>query len=290
MSGQYAGVQALIKEKAPMAAYVHCYAHRLDLVLQEAGREIPMIRDAMSLVHDIGTYLNASALRRAKFKAIQDDFIQQKRIAIDDAIDPETIAKNVDSELSDGNWPKESCVTKKPTGFRKLCQTRWVARTPALQDAITGYDTLQVAFCSFGQVAGTKYQSVPAGIAAMLNKGTTYLGIYVSLMVFRQAEIASKMLQQRTLLLNDAGAVVDKLRKFYEELRTDEQWEKVWNFVMKAAEKLDLDKPELPRIRKPPKWLESTDGNNVSQPHVFPDASAKYCNEISLFHYCLYMR
>jgi hypothetical protein len=61
----------------------------------------------------------------------------------------------------------------------------------------------------------------------MLSKGTTYLGIYVSLMVFRQAEIASKMLQQRTLLLNDAGAVVDKLRKFYEELRTDEQWEKV---------------------------------------------------------------
>jgi hypothetical protein len=132
MSGQYAGVQALIKEKAPMAAYVHCYAHRLDLVFQEAGREIPMIRDAMSLVHDIGTYLNASALRRAKFKAIQDDFIQQKRIAIDDAIDPETIAKNVDSELSDGNWPKKSCVTKKPTGFRKLCLTRWVARTPAL--------------------------------------------------------------------------------------------------------------------------------------------------------------
>jgi hypothetical protein len=34
----------------------------------------------------------------------------KKRIAIDDAIDPETIAKNVDSELSDGNWPKESCV------------------------------------------------------------------------------------------------------------------------------------------------------------------------------------
>ena len=28
MSGQHGGVQALIQEKAPMAAYVHCYAHR----------------------------------------------------------------------------------------------------------------------------------------------------------------------------------------------------------------------------------------------------------------------
>ncbi len=40
LSGQHAGVQALIKEKAPMAGYFHCYAHRLELVLQKAGREL----------------------------------------------------------------------------------------------------------------------------------------------------------------------------------------------------------------------------------------------------------
>ena len=156
MSGQHGRVQSLIQKKAPMAAYVHCYAHRLDLVLQVAGREVPMIRDAMNLFHDVGTYLNASALRRAKFKAIQNDLIQQKRICIDDVIDPESIAKNVDFDQSDEDWPNERNVNKKPTGFRKFCPTRWVTRTPAPQDAITGYDTLQVAFHSFGQEYGTK--------------------------------------------------------------------------------------------------------------------------------------
>ena len=275
MSGQHGGVQALIQEKAPMAAYVHCYAHRLDLVLQEAGREVPMIRDAMNLVHDISAYLNASALRRAKFKAIQNDLIQQKRICIDDVIDTESIANNVDFDQSDENWPNERNVNKKPIGFRKLYLTRWVTRTPALQDAITGYDTLQVAFHSLGQEYGTK-QSVPMGIATMLNKGTTYLGIYISLKIFSQAEFAYRMLQQRNLLLNDAREVVDKLRIFYEELRTDEQWGKMWISVMKTVEEFDLDKPELTRIRRPPKKLESAMGNIYSQPHTFPDVSSKY--------------
>uniref|UniRef100_A0A1X7TFT3 DUF4371 domain-containing protein n=1 Tax=Amphimedon queenslandica TaxID=400682 RepID=A0A1X7TFT3_AMPQE len=32
MSGQYNGVQAKIKEFAPQAIYIHCYAHVLNLV------------------------------------------------------------------------------------------------------------------------------------------------------------------------------------------------------------------------------------------------------------------
>jgi hypothetical protein len=56
---------------APMAIYVHCNADCLDLVLQEAGKSVPFVWDALSLVHDIGTYLNAFALRRARFSEVQ---------------------------------------------------------------------------------------------------------------------------------------------------------------------------------------------------------------------------
>jgi hypothetical protein len=82
------------------------------------------------------------------------------------------------------------------------------------------------------------------------------------------------MLQQRGILLSTARAVVDSLRTFYEELRTDKQWEKLWNATMKTVEGLDLDKPELPRIRKPPKRLELS--NCASEPHIFQDARSQY--------------
>jgi hypothetical protein len=75
MSGCISGVQERIREKAPMAIYVHCNAHCLGLVLQEAGKSVSFVRDALSLVHDIGTFLNASALRRARFSEVQRKLI-----------------------------------------------------------------------------------------------------------------------------------------------------------------------------------------------------------------------
>ena len=46
--------------------------------------------------------------------------------------------------------------------------------------------------------------------------------------------------------------------------------------MMKTVEELDLDKPELTRIRRPPKKLKSAMGNIDSQPHTFLDVSSKY--------------
>ena len=36
MSGQHRGVQSIVKETYPNAHYVHCYAHQLNLILQQA--------------------------------------------------------------------------------------------------------------------------------------------------------------------------------------------------------------------------------------------------------------
>ena len=41
MSGVYSGVQARIREKEPLATYVHCAAHNLNLVLNDAVKHIP---------------------------------------------------------------------------------------------------------------------------------------------------------------------------------------------------------------------------------------------------------
>nr|CAI5825966.1 unnamed protein product [Callosobruchus analis] len=40
MSGVYGGLQTLTKEHAPNADYVHCAAHVLNLVLNDAARHV----------------------------------------------------------------------------------------------------------------------------------------------------------------------------------------------------------------------------------------------------------
>jgi hypothetical protein len=51
-------------------------------------------------VHDIGTFLNASALRRAHFSEVQRKLIEDRRIAEEESTDVENFVEN-DDEGSD---------------------------------------------------------------------------------------------------------------------------------------------------------------------------------------------
>jgi len=65
MSGAYRGVQSRLKEIHPLAVYVHCYAHSLNLVLQEAAREVPVFRDSLEYLHRAAILLGRSAKRKS---------------------------------------------------------------------------------------------------------------------------------------------------------------------------------------------------------------------------------
>jgi hypothetical protein len=44
MSGELNGLQSKIKSTAPQALFIHCYVHRLNLVLQDAVGEIQEVK------------------------------------------------------------------------------------------------------------------------------------------------------------------------------------------------------------------------------------------------------
>src|SRR6218665_2308701 len=41
MSGVNKGVQQMVRQSAPLAIYVHCYAHKLNLILVDACKSVP---------------------------------------------------------------------------------------------------------------------------------------------------------------------------------------------------------------------------------------------------------
>lgn len=63
MAGHINGVQANIKLEAPLAEYVHCSSHVLNLVLNAASA-VPEIRDMFGTVREVTKFLNESAKRR----------------------------------------------------------------------------------------------------------------------------------------------------------------------------------------------------------------------------------
>nr|CAI5839965.1 unnamed protein product [Callosobruchus analis] len=94
MSGVYGGLQTLIKEHAPNAVYVHCAAHALNLVLNDAARHVRQVSTFFDNLEKIYTFFGNSIKRWAM--------------------------------LSDDSSEKDLITLK------KVCPTRWSSRNDAL--------------------------------------------------------------------------------------------------------------------------------------------------------------
>ena len=60
MSGRHAGVSAKIKEQNNKAVYVHCCAHRLNLVLVDTSKQLPAAADSFSLLETLYVFMSSS--------------------------------------------------------------------------------------------------------------------------------------------------------------------------------------------------------------------------------------
>jgi hypothetical protein len=72
MSGRHAGVQVLFREKCGTPCYyVHCYAHRLNLVLVDACSNIDSVNNVIGLMEAVYSFFSASVRRHDAFKESQ---------------------------------------------------------------------------------------------------------------------------------------------------------------------------------------------------------------------------
>ena len=60
MHGRRICVATQIRNESPAALQVHCFGHSLNLCLQDAGRKLPLLRDALDTVREIGKLIKFS--------------------------------------------------------------------------------------------------------------------------------------------------------------------------------------------------------------------------------------
>ncbi|XP_045215568.2 zinc finger MYM-type protein 1-like [Mercenaria mercenaria] len=101
MAGKYNGVQALIRERVPLASYVHCKSHCLNLALVHTSK-LQCVRTMMKTVQDITFAFSYSGKRLEAFA----------------------------NELAEDAVTREKLEGRQK--LRTLCETRWTSRTDAL--------------------------------------------------------------------------------------------------------------------------------------------------------------
>ena len=71
MSGTVGEVQTKFSENHPMAIYVRCYAHQLNLVLCFTCQAIPEAKDLFDLLQSVYTFFSLSLVNHHKFRETQ---------------------------------------------------------------------------------------------------------------------------------------------------------------------------------------------------------------------------
>lgn len=147
--------------------------------------------------------------------------------------------------------------------LRPLCPTRWTMRISSIQLVIANYSELlqflEVMSESEKGDAGAK----SSGFLKQLQAFSMFFSLKLLIQVFSKTESTAQSLQSPKLSLTQAQAMVDTLSNVLNSARDERKFSEMWIQVVGEADSLEIDKPVLPRTKRPSRRID--DGN--AQPH-----------------------
>ena len=218
MSGVHNGCQSLISAKQPLALYVHCGAHCVNLVAQHASSVSLCVRDAMAWLQELGNFYGSSLKYRQSFAKIA---------STDEAVVP-------------------------AGRIKPLCATRWLMRTPAIESVLSQY---RAVLDSLEEAKAERNESRAIILLDRCEKGTTLLGLQIGFNIFGHLEQLNKSLQSTKATVSGMLEAVNIVIRQLNAMRTEESFSAVFLKVSKVIEENHLEPISLPRQRRPPARL-----------------------------------
>ncbi|CAL9706252.1 unnamed protein product [Knipowitschia caucasica] len=231
MAGKFSGAQAMLKKEQPLALYVHCGAHCVNLVTQSACSASSLVRDALQWVHEIGTLSNQSG----KFKGL----LTGQKIA-------ESNARSV----------------------KPLCPTRWTVRGQAVDTVLQQYEAVVSSLeemASFNSDTGTRAN----GLLERFLKGQTVLGLVVASEVLGELECLNRSLQKRSETVAGMKAAVGYVRSALQKKRSEEKFAQLFKKAVDLIVSVGLQPIEIPHLRKPSKRFSDGTPYRPSSPEEY---------------------
>lgn len=217
MSGKYAGVQAFLRQAQPLALFVHCGPHCVNLITQATCAASSVVRDALQWVHELGHLFGLSG----RFK---------------------TIFCNI-ATSEHGSF----------TTLTPLCPILWTLRVPAVHSVLKQYDALLLSLEEMASTCGSETATKANGLLDRFQKGNTVLGLHLALEVLEEMECLNKSLQKQTSTVAGMRAAVHYVKKALREKRTEERFRQIFDSATELVTSLHINPIEMPRVRRPPK-------------------------------------
>lgn len=255
MSGACTGVQARILEYAPMAVYIHCMAHRLNLVLVDVCKNVQCAAEFFVLLEAVYVFMSSGVSHPVFIKT-------QKKL-----------------------YPN-----RRPLELKRLIETRWSCRYESIETLLKTYSAVLDTLAEVRDTHHSPERSALAtGYLLKLESFHFVLMLVIMERLMRVAFILSNALQDPKL---DLAAAVSLIKNVIQQL-TDmrrcsagdhgNDWDIIWSNAQKICQDnhIAIDAIECvvhpaenirrqSRSCKPPTWLDSyitTESSGVRRNH-----------------------
>ena len=216
MSGKHAGVQELFRVecKSP-CLYVHCHAHRLNLVLVDTCKDITRVSDTIGLMEAIYSFLTASVRRHDIYKQFQTS-----------------------AGLQVLELPQQS-------------DTRWVCKHRAVKVFISRYGCIVATLQELSKIGIPKERAEAKGLMKQLTSFTFLFILNLLDLILPLINILSERLQSKTTDSSSVMALVASTKATLLEKRSSSQFQILLDKVRFLAIQHGLMDPTQPKPKGP---------------------------------------
>uniref|UniRef100_A0A453B994 DUF4371 domain-containing protein n=2 Tax=Aegilops tauschii subsp. strangulata TaxID=200361 RepID=A0A453B994_AEGTS len=225
MRGEFNGLQALFLRECPYAYYVHCYAHRLQLALVSASKEVVTVAQFFQKLLFIVNTVDSSARRHDELRDAQLEELA-RLLAIDD--------------IETGKGANQICTLKRPG------DTRWgshLGSISSLKKMFKAVNSVLQNIASDGSAG-----SIRADGDTAFNYLSSFEFIFVLCLMEEILEITEDLgqaLQKKSQDIVNAMRLVCTTKVLLDEMRSDDGWEAFFDRVVEFCVNHSIDIPDL---------------------------------------------
>ncbi|XP_012833666.1 PREDICTED: zinc finger MYM-type protein 1-like [Erythranthe guttata] len=250
MRGEWNGLQALFLKDCPYAYYVHCFAHRLQLALVAASREVILVHQFFSKLDTIVNIVGASCKRTGELITAQQ--VEISRLISINELETGSGANQIGNLQRAGN-------TRWGSHFSSVCSLKkmFSATGSVLQTIISdGANYSQRGDADSAYTAMTSFQFVFILLLMERIMGVT--------------DVLCQALQQRSQDILNAMHLVSTTKQLLQNLR-DDGWNSFLNDVNLFCQSNEVEMPDMNYTHKVGrgKSIHQPRDTNITMEHHF---------------------
>ena len=212
MSGPFSGVQARLRAKSPQAFYIHCYAHKLNLVIASCVESVGTVGSFFSLVQTLYTFISNSNTRHQLF------------------VEAQKAAELQVLEL------ERSAATRWSYWYRSISKVR------------LRYECILAVLSALSEGADGEARAEAAGLQKKMESFLVIFQLHYVEAIMRVTNSLSQHLQAVDLVISRSRTLIQATRSELTDLRSDASFVSLSEKAKEFATELEI---EVPAVNEP---------------------------------------